>query len=64
MVGAPWRNLAYVQVHTDEGLTGIGETRMLAHTDAFIAYLREAGANRIPVSDPSRVRSRPWLGAG
>jgi galactonate dehydratase len=55
VVGTPWRNLTYVQVHTDEGLTGVGETRMLGHTDALIGYLREAEANHIAGSDPFAV---------
>jgi galactonate dehydratase len=55
VVGTPWRNLTYVQVHTDEGLTGIGETRMLGHTDALLGYLREAEANHIAGSDPFAV---------
>lgn len=52
VVGTPWRNLTYVQVHTDEGITGVGETRMLGHTDALIGYLKEAQANHIVGSDP------------
>ncbi len=55
LVGTPWRNLTYVQVHTDEGITGVGETRMLGHTDALIGYLREAEANHILGSDPFAV---------
>ncbi|ARQ70985.1 mandelate racemase/muconate lactonizing enzyme family protein [Streptomyces marincola] len=55
VVGTPWRNLTYVQVHTDEGLTGVGETRMLGHTDALIGYLREAEANHVAGSDPFAV---------
>jgi galactonate dehydratase len=55
VVGTPWRNLTYVQVHTDEGLTGVGETRMLGHTDALAGYLREAEANHIAGSDPFAV---------
>ncbi|MTE18913.1 mandelate racemase/muconate lactonizing enzyme family protein [Streptomyces sp. TRM43335] len=55
VVGTPWRNLTYVQVHTDEGLTGVGETRMLGHTDALVGYLREAEANHIAGSDPFAV---------
>ncbi|MFH9726553.1 enolase C-terminal domain-like protein [Streptomyces sp. NPDC017254] len=47
VVGTPWRSLTYVLVHTDEGLTGVGETRMLGHTDALVGYLREAEANHI-----------------
>ncbi|MDN3356324.1 mandelate racemase/muconate lactonizing enzyme family protein [Actinomadura sp. DC4] len=38
VVGTPWRNLTYVQVHTDEGLSGVGEAWMLNHTDALIGY--------------------------
>ncbi len=55
VVGTPWRNLTYVQVHTDEGLTGVGETRMLGHTDALVGYLREAERNHIKGSDPFAV---------
>ncbi|WP_149561582.1 mandelate racemase/muconate lactonizing enzyme family protein [Streptomyces cacaoi] len=55
VVGTPWRNLTYVQVHTDEGLTGVGETRMLGHTDALLGYLHEAERNHIAGSDPFAV---------
>ncbi|AXK34258.1 mandelate racemase/muconate lactonizing enzyme family protein [Streptomyces armeniacus] len=52
VVGTPWRNLTYVQVHTDEGLTGVGETRMTGHTDALLGYLREAVPHHVEGSDP------------
>ncbi|MFD6415696.1 mandelate racemase/muconate lactonizing enzyme family protein [Streptomyces sp. NPDC060194] len=55
VIGTPWRNLTYVQVHTDEGITGVGETRMLGHTDALLGYLREAEANHIVGSDPFAI---------
>jgi galactonate dehydratase len=55
VVGTPWRNLTYVVVHTDEGLTGVGETRMLGHTDALLGYLAEAERNHIAGSDPFAV---------
>ncbi|MDX3854452.1 mandelate racemase/muconate lactonizing enzyme family protein [Streptomyces sp. AK02-01A] len=55
VVGTPWRNLTYVLVHTDEGLTGVGETRMLGRTDALLGYLHEAEANHIAGSDPFAV---------
>ncbi|MEU7318044.1 mandelate racemase/muconate lactonizing enzyme family protein [Streptomyces sp. NPDC007083] len=55
VVGTPWRNLTYVQVHTDEGLTGVGETRMLGRTEALLGYLREAEVNHIAGSDPFRT---------
>ena len=34
VLGTPWRNLTIVKVATDEGLTGVGEVRMLGHTQA------------------------------
>ncbi|CAM5299690.1 Dehydratase OS=Streptomyces fumanus OX=67302 GN=GCM10018772_02020 PE=4 SV=1 [Streptomyces fumanus] len=55
VVGTPWRNLTYVQVHTDEGLTGVGETRMLGHTDALLGDFKEAEVNHILGSDPFAV---------
>ncbi|MFI0786111.1 mandelate racemase/muconate lactonizing enzyme family protein [Streptomyces lydicus] len=55
VVGTPWRNLTYVRVHTDEGLTGVGETRMLGRTDALLGYLREAEVNHLRGSDPFAV---------
>jgi galactonate dehydratase len=55
VVGTPWRNLTHVLVHTDEGLTGVGETRMLGHTDALRGYLHEAEANHIAGSDPFAI---------
>ncbi|KAA6223232.1 mandelate racemase/muconate lactonizing enzyme family protein [Streptomyces albofaciens JCM 4342] len=55
VVGTPWRNLTYVQVHTDEGLTGVGETRMLGRTDALLGYLAEAADHHLTGSDPFAV---------
>ena len=42
VVGTPWRNHTFVELRTDEGLTGVGEVRMLGHTDALLGYLAEA----------------------
>jgi galactonate dehydratase len=55
VVGTPWRNLTFVTVHTDEGLTGVGETRMLGHTDALLGYLAEAERRHIVGTDPFDV---------
>jgi galactonate dehydratase len=52
VVGTPWRNLTLVTVRTDEGLTGVGEARMLGHTDALLGYLAEAGRRHVRGSDP------------
>lgn len=52
VLGTPWRNLTFLIVETDEGLRGVGEVRMLNHTDALLGYLQEAGPNHILGSDP------------
>jgi galactonate dehydratase len=57
VLGTPWRNLTIVEVHTDEGITGLGEVRMLNHTDALLGYLAEALPNHILGSDPFDVES-------
>src|SRR5713226_255186 len=55
ILGTAWRNLTYVEVHTDDGLVGVGEVRMLNHTEALIGYFAEAVPNHILGSDPFQV---------
>ena len=55
VLGAAWRNLTYLVLHTDEGLEGIGEVRMINHTDALLGYLQEAAPNHILGSDPFAI---------
>src|SRR5437879_228543 len=55
VLGTAWRNLTYVEVHTDEGLVGVGEVRMLNHTDALIGYFAEAVPNHVLGADPFQV---------
>ena len=55
VLGTAWRNLTFVEVHTDEGITGVGEARMLNHTDALLGYLAEAVPNHVLGSDPFRI---------
>jgi len=57
VLGTPWRDLTFVQVHTDEGLVGVGETRMLSHTHALLGYLEEAARNHVVGSDPFDIES-------
>ena len=57
VLGTPWRDLTFVRVHTDEGLAGVGETRMLGHTQALLGYLTEASRNHIVGSDPFDIES-------
>ncbi|GCE13411.1 mandelate racemase/muconate lactonizing enzyme family protein [Tengunoibacter tsumagoiensis] len=57
IVGTEWRNLTFVRVLTDEGLEGIGEVRMLNHTDALLGYFAEAVPNHILGHDPFEIES-------
>src|SRR5688500_9893322 len=57
VLGTPWRDLTYVQLRTDDGLVGVGETRMLSHTEALKGYLAEAGPNHVLGSNPFDIES-------
>jgi galactonate dehydratase len=57
VLGTPWRNLTIVEVFTDEGISGLGEVRMLGHTDALLGYLTEAVPRHVIGSDPFDVES-------
>ncbi len=57
VIGTAWRNLTIVEVHTDAGISGLGEVRMLNHTDALLGYLHEAVPNHILGTDPFDVES-------
>jgi galactonate dehydratase len=52
VLGTPWRNLTFVEVHTDEGLTGVGEARMVGHTEPLLGYLTEVVPRYVLGSDP------------
>src|SRR5258706_3027075 len=55
VMGTAWRNLTFVRVITDEGLEGVGEVRMLNHTDALLGYLAEAVPNHVLGHDPTNI---------
>ncbi len=50
---AEFGNLLWVQVHTDEGLVGLGETFFGA--DAVAAYIHESAAPQLLGKDPLRI---------
>ena len=52
VLGTPWRNLTFVVLETDEGLTGVGEVRMINNTDALLGYLTEAAPRYVIGQDP------------
>ena len=53
VLGTPWRNLTMVKVVTDEGLEGIGESRMVSQTQALLGYLAEAVPRHVLGPTPS-----------
>lgn len=55
VLGTPWRDLTFVVVETNEGLRGVGEARMVNHTESLLGYLREASRNHILGSDPFKI---------
>ncbi len=57
VIGTVWRNISIVQVFTDEGLEGVGEVRMLNHSDALQGYLAEAVPNHVLGHDPMDIES-------
>lgn len=57
VISTPWRNLTFVRVITDEGIEGVGEVRMLNHTDAFLGLLKELVPNHVIGRDPFDIES-------
>jgi len=55
VMGTAWRNLTFVRVITDDGLEGVGEVRMLNHTDALLGYFAEAVPNHVLGHDPINI---------
>jgi galactonate dehydratase len=52
VLGTVWRNLTFVKVETDEGITGVGEVRALNRTGALLGYLKEAVPRYVLGQDP------------
>jgi galactonate dehydratase len=57
VLGTPWRNLTFVKVETDEGLTGVAEARSVNRTEALLAYLNAAKRKYVLGSDPMEVEA-------
>src|SRR5437773_6897308 len=55
VLGTAWRNLSFVRVITDEGLEGVGEVRMVNHTNALSGYLAEAAPRYVIGHDPANI---------
>jgi galactonate dehydratase len=55
VMGSAWRNLTFMKLTTDEGLTGISEVRLSNRTNALLGYLNECQNRYILGADPFRI---------
>jgi galactonate dehydratase len=55
VMGSAWRNLTFLKLTTDEGLTGISEVRLSNRTNALLGYLEECKNRYILGADPFRI---------
>ena len=58
VMGAAWRNLIFIKVHTDEGLTGIGECTLHNREEGVIGYIQGAVRRHVIGSDPFDIEDR------
>src|SRR5262249_41735545 len=55
VMGSAWRNLTFLKLTTDEGLTGISEVRLSNRTNALLGYLEECKKRYLLGADPFRI---------
>jgi galactonate dehydratase len=63
VMGTAWRNLTIVRLRTDDGLEGVGEVRMVNHTQAVLGYLAHAIPTHVLGADPFEIEAlvqRMW----
>jgi galactonate dehydratase len=52
VMGSAWRNLTFLKLTTDEGLTGVSEVRLSNRTNALLGYFEECKKRYILGADP------------
>jgi galactonate dehydratase len=52
VVGAPWRELTFVELVTDDGRRGLSEVRMVNKTDTLLACISELAERHVIGTDP------------
>jgi galactonate dehydratase len=64
IVGNPWKNWIFVEVHTNEGLTGIGEATSGLATKPIVEQLKELGRFVLGENplDPQRLWQKMYKG--
>jgi galactonate dehydratase len=60
VVGAPWRELTFVELVTDDGRRGVGEVRMVTKTDTLLACIGELGNRHVIGADPFDRETLAW----
>jgi galactonate dehydratase len=60
VVGAPWRELVFLELVADNGLTGVSEVRMVNKTDTLVACIGELAPRYVVGSDPFDVERLAW----
>src|SRR5256886_13902717 len=55
VLGTAWRDLTFARVITDEGVEGVGEVRMVNHSDCLSGSLAEALPRYVIGHDPANV---------
>ncbi len=56
-MGTDWRNITFVKVETDEGLTGVADVRALNRTETVVGYLSESVPRYVLGADPFEIES-------
>jgi galactonate dehydratase len=60
VVGTPWRELTFLELTTDTGLTGLSEVRMVNKTETLVACIHELAPRYVIGSDPFDVERLAW----
>lgn len=60
VIGTSWRNLIYIKVETDEGVTGIAEATLHNREEGVLGYLEGAKRRHVIGSDPFNIEDL-WL---
>jgi len=60
VLGTSWRNLIFIKVRTDEGLTGIGECTLQNREEGVLGYLQGAVRRHVIGSDAFNIEDL-WL---
>jgi galactonate dehydratase len=60
VVGAPWRELTFVELVTDDGRRGVGEVRMVTKTDTLLACVGELANRHVIGADPFDRETLAW----